>query len=359
MATLEESLTRDNAKAGLIVAMLLIMSFQVVALIPLIAIPLEALTTPGQVLFITNIPYLIAYLAIPLVYYVGVSLLFNPKRIVSPFYAQIGTIGIITMMLTYRVATTMSATLILLQNMIQTIAILVLFFIEVGYIQLRFVRWIVGLNFDTVDSLSFLVEGIPPDKLVAVLGDGFLNAWYFSKTYHNEKVWVLKKHDQRSKCSLIVAIGEQTGNPNNSLIATVGFQRGFHAIMKTDKASNIRNEIVNNIKGKLTSYDPKIEIKSIEQLNDDASTLAYTKALAITVSKLGIVTEKAKYIPLYYKILVVCTLLAIVGFSLLQVLGYGSYGDWVLTLLIALSLEIGIPLHDQLRDQLSKRKSES
>jgi hypothetical protein len=358
MATIEKMM-RDNSTIGLMVATIFIISLQVTALIPLIAYPLEQFSNPNQVLLPTNITYIVAYFLAPLVYYVGVSLLLNPKRIVSPFYAQIGTIGILTMMLTYRVATTISATDQLLQNLVNTIVVLTLLFGEAGYFQLQFVRWIVGLNYDSVDRASFLVEGMSFDSVKDALGKSFIDLYGFGKPNQEGNVWILSKYGVRSKWSLILVIGQQPGIPDNSIIATAAFQRGICAIVKTKQASSSRNEIVNNIKGKLGSINPKIQLIPIpdDQLDDDASILAHSKAKEITISKLGIVAETARAISLFYKVLIALTLFAIVGLILTQVLTSGNYLELIIALLVALGVEIGIPLHSDIREQLLKRKT--
>jgi len=355
---MEELLKRDDSAVGLIAATLLIMSMQIVALMPLIAMPLESLMNANQILLPVNIPYFVAYFTIPLFYYIGVSLLFSPKRIVSPLYVQIGTTSIISMMLAYKVATTISPTVTLIQNLVQTIAFWALLSGEIGVIQLWLARWVIGLSLDSIDRVSFLIEGMSPEQLVAVLGDSFINTYYFGKPSQKEKVWIISRQDRRSKCSMIIAVGEQAGNPNNAIIATVAFQRGTYAIRKTKRASDIRDEIVNNIRGKLANSNPKIAVTPIpiEQLNDEASSVAYIQAQDITVSKLGVMAEKAKIIPPYYKVLIVFTLLAMIGLSFAQLLNYGSYIELIIALIIALGLEIGIPLREELRDQSSKRK---
>lgn len=358
IVTMEELLKRDDSAVGLIAATLLIMSMQIVALMPLIAMPLESLMNANQILLPVNIPYFVAYFTIPLFYYIGVSLLFSPKRIVSPLYVQIGTTSIISMMLAYKVATTISPTVTLIQNLVQTIAFWALLSGEIGVIQLWLARWVIGLSLDSIDRVSFLIEGMSPEQLVAVLGDSFINTYYFGKPSQKEKVWIISRQDRRSKCSMIIAVGEQAGNPNNAIIATVAFQRGTYAIRKTKRASDIRDEIVNNIRGKLANSNPKIAVTPIpiEQLNDEASSVAYIQAQDITVSKLGVMAEKAKIIPPYYKVLIVFTLLAMIGLSFAQLLNYGSYIELIIALIIALGLEIGIPLREELRDQSSKRK---
>jgi hypothetical protein len=262
------------------------------------------------------------------------------------------------MMLAYKVATTISPTVTLIQNLVQTIAFWALLSGEIGVIQLWLARWVIGLSLDSIDRVSFLIEGMSPEQLVAVLGDSFINTYYFGKPSQKEKVWIISRQDRRSKCSMIIAVGEQAGNPNNAIIATVAFQRGTYAIRKTKRASDIRDEIVNNIRGKLANSNPKIAVTPIpiEQLNDEASSVAYIQAQDITVSKLGVMAEKAKIIPPYYKVLIVFTLLAMIGLSFAQLLNYGSYIELIIALIIALGLEIGIPLREELRDQSSKRK---
>jgi len=171
-------------------------------------------------------------------------------------------------------------------------------------------------------------------------------------------VWITKRFDTRSKSSLVIAIGEQVGNPKNSIIATVAFRRGMYVIKKDETSSAIRDEI---IRGKLLEIDPSrkpIKVSS-ENLNDDASIIAFEEARDITISKLGTISEKTRDIPLFFKILISGTLLAIIALTLLQLLGYGYFTELIATLIIALVLEIGLPLRDELQNRLSKRKAEA
>jgi hypothetical protein len=363
MITTEELVNKGNSTVGLIVATLFVMSLQIVALIPLIAVPLEPLAITSGVLYPTNIPYIVGYFTIPLIFYIGASLLLNPKRIISPFYAQVGTIAIITMMLAYKVAVTPISTtvqmLTLVQSLVQTIIFWAMFLVEFGVVQLWVVRKVVGLSFDSVDRVSFLIESKSLKDVIALLGNSFINTYHFDKPFQRGVVWVIRRFDNRTRSALIIAVGEQVGNPKNCIIATVAYHKGMYVINKSKASSDIRDEIFSNIKGKLLAIDPKIKAIRVpeESLNDDASTVAYEEARDVTVSKLGIVSEKARDIPLYYRVLIGGTLIALIGLVLAQLLNYGAFIELIAAVLIALGLEIGLPLRDELRDQLSKRKN--
>jgi uncharacterized membrane protein len=365
MVTVEELVNKGNSTVGFIVATLLVMSLQIVSLIPLIAVPLEPLMTTSVVLYPTNIPYIVAYFTIPLVFYICASLLLNPKRIISPLYAQIGTIAIITMMLAYRVATepisTLNEMLTLIQSLVSTIVFWAMLLGEGGFVQLLVVRKVVGLSFDSVDRVSFLIEGKSPKDVIVLLGNSFINTYHFDKPFQRGTVWVIRRFDNRTKSSLIIAIGEQIGNSKNCIIATVAYHKGMYVINKSKASSDIRDEFFSNIKGKLLAIDPNIKVIRVpdEGLNDDTSTIAYVEARDVTISKLGIISEKARDIPLYYRVLIGGTLIALIGLVLAQLLNYGSFIELIAVVLIALGLEIGLPLRDELRDQLSKRKNGS
>jgi hypothetical protein len=363
MSTVEELVNKGNSTLGLITSTLLIISFQAVALIPLLLIPLEPLMTQSLVIYPTNMAYIVAYFAIPLIFYIGASLLLNPKRIISPLYAQIGTIAIITIILTFRASTTsihtsdqMSA---LVQSLFQTISFWAMLLVEGGVIQLLFVRWVIRLSFDSIDRESYFVEGKSPQEVVSLLGKSFLNAHHFEKPRQQGSVWITKRFDPRSKSSLIIAIGEQVGAPKNCIIATIAFRRGMYVIKRDKAASDIRDEMFDNIKGKLLTVDPNVRLIKLsdETLNDDASSVAYEEARDVTISRLGAISEKARDIPLYYKVLIGGTLIALVALVLAQLIGYGNFTELIATVIIALVLEIGLPLRDELREQLSKRET--
>ena len=360
--TVEELVNKGNSALGFIVATFLIMGLQVAALIPLTSLPLEFLMTESVIIYPTNIPYLVAYFTIPLFFYIGVSLLLNPKRIISPLLAQIGTIALVTIILAFKASmisiSTSDQMMVLIQSLASTISFWAMLLVEAGVIQLLFVRWVVGLSFDNVDRESYLVEGKSPQDVIVYFGKIFLATHHFEKPRQQSSVWITKRFDTRSKSSLVIAIGEQVGNPKNSIIATVAFRRGMYVIKKDETSSAIRDEI---IRGKLLEIDPSrkpIKVSS-ENLNDDASIIAFEEARDITISKLGTISEKTRDIPLFFKILISGTLLAIIALTLLQLLGYGYFTELIATLIIALVLEIGLPLRDELQNRLSKRKAEA
>ncbi len=364
MSQAEELYNKSNSVTGYLVATLIIISIQVLALFPLLIYPFNLFTDSQGTVFISNIPYLVAYAMIPIFYYITVSLLLNPKRIVSPVWGQTGTIAVLTVLLVYKWSTTNilptnSIELSTLwQNLTQTIFTWGFVLLEIGLVQLLIVREVVRLSFDGVDKKSYLVNKAPPE-IIALISKGFLATHHFEKPRKQGSVWITKRYDTKTKSALILAIGE-ANSANQTVIATIAYRKDFYVIKKSPSSSDIRDEIMENIKGKILVADKSVLITDIpiNELHDDPSTVAFEEARDITISRLGTISEKVHDIPLYFKVMMVLTTIGIVGLALAQLANIGSYTELIITLIVALGLEIGLPLREELRSKLTIKKSD-
>lgn len=364
MGTVENTIIRGNSVVGFIVASLLIIAVQIFALFPVLSAPIVSLLQENKTL-LPDALYLFGFFILPLIYYIIVSLLLNPKRIISPLYTQVGTIAIFIIIFTFRMATTIPTLILtptqssnLMENIASTLTLWGMLLAEIALFQHYIVRWVVGVSFDSVDRKSFAVEGITPNEIIALLGKNFIETHHFTKPCQHGSVWLIKKYDYRTKNALIIAIGEQIENSNNSIIATVAYHKSMYVIKKEKTASDTQQEFLETIKARLLITNAKIKIIKLpdDKLCDDSSLIAYQEAQSITVSKLGVLSEKVQIIPITYKILIVISLIAFIGITLAQLLGMGNFLELIVAVLIALGLEIILPLRHELQSQLHKTK---
>ena len=307
-------------------------------------------------------PYLAGYFTLTIIYCTIMSLLFHPKQIVSPVNIQIGTSFIVSLFLIYNQLATFGTFPIEQQTNFLLGLILILFFacsllIMAGFIQFIIVRWVIGLNFDSVERVSFTVNK-NPKKVLEILGDGFLDVWEFSRKKDNPKaktnpIWILKCHDLYGN-SIVLTIGTPTGKTEESILAFVAYHRSAYAISKSESASNMQKSIINDIKERLTQFDSNSEVKPSDKTDDPISIRAYNHALTVTRSKTEDIREFLKRTPRYYLYAIAVTIAIILvstgayGFGFLEV---GTYISIAVGAAIALLFELGVSLREELSHQ--------
>jgi hypothetical protein len=361
MSTLEK-IKKAQSIVGLLFATVLVIPFQVLILFTAIFASIDFQNNTAN-LAPNGIPFLVGYFVLTIVYCAGSSLVFHPKRIVSPINVQVGTAFVLSAILIINMLdttkpTTTSQALTLIGNLSGILIVLALFLVAVGFVQFLIVRWVVGLNFDSIDRASFTVKMSPEDFLRTV-GDILHDVWEFNRRKDNPKaktniIWVLKTRDPYGN-SVVLTVGSVLGNNNKSVLVTVAYHASSLGVSKSKTASEMRNSIINDIKERL--MDSKRLTLTPTDIDDHVSVKARNHALAITRSKIEITREFFQSISRYYLYALIATVIAFLAISIAFAIGLldsGTYVGAVIVVAVALIFDLGASV----RDELSRREIE-
>ncbi len=359
-----EKIQRAQSTLALFFATILIIPFQVL-LFGFVLIGSYDMQTGMLDLSISlsnNIPYFAIYVVLTILYCIILSLVFHPKRIVSPINIQIGTASVLSSFLIYsQIAnmriTSMVQALGILGSLALTIIFLTFFLITIGIFQFLVVKLVVALNFESVDRVSFLIDG-KPEKILGVLGDEFVDVWEFSRRKDNPKakknpIWVLKCRDPYGN-SVILTLGSYLGDNKKCVLATVSYHKSLYSISRSKTSSGMRASIINDIKERLAQSNLKSSLTQMEGVDDPISFKAYSHALASTLPKTEITKEFFRNIPRYYLYGIIVTLIALVSMSVAFIAGLldnSTYVGGVIVLIVALLAELGVSLREELSRQ--------
>lgn len=313
-------------------------------------------TSKPQLIFPDNIVTAFVYCILPIIYCIIVSLwLFRPKRLVSPLFVQIGTMVVLSMYLIEHAFSSNSlvfSTPIGYSNLTQDLIFMALLAIAVGFTQEIIVKWVVALNFDSVDRKSFRVEMNPTDFL-KLTWETLHDVWEFNRRRDNPKaktsiIWVLKTHD-RSGNSVILTIGSVQGNQSESIVATVAYHASAYGISTSKTASEMTDSIIRDVNG-LLIQKAKPNLIPVDEVDDTISFKAYTHALSVTRPKTEIAADFFRNVHWYYKFAMIFTAITFVAISLAYITQHvdsNTYIGAVVVLVIAFVFEFGVALREE------------
>ena len=306
-----------------------------------------------------SIPLFIGYLVLTIIYCTIFSILFRPKRIVSPVNVQIGTGVAVSFVVFYGMVTTMNAatifqTLTFLGNLAVVMTFLMLFLGVIGAFQLIFVRWLVGLNLVGMDRKSYSIDG--DVEAVDKATREFLAFRGYVRRSDIEKEILYKKPSSLSE-QVILTLGPDPENNHDSILATVAFHKGTYGIEKSKLSSGFRDSTICEMTTRLLQNERSFDINEIKDCNfdDSVSAWAYGLAYAPTVSRiprietLGALIER---IPSFYRALIAVTIVILIGINVAFWTNFGNfdfntYISITVGLVIALFVEAGVPLREE------------
>jgi hypothetical protein len=348
MSTLE-GMQKEQSTVNLFFATVLLIPFQ---LLVLFSMENAYLTSDTMLLW-----QLLGYFVMTIIYCIVTSLLFHPKRIISPINIQVGTATTFSIFKIYNTVQT-TQFMSTIGNLAGSLLFLTIFLIIIGWVQLPIVKWVIGLNFDSIDRTSFQIDGNLRD-IMRILGDEFCNVWKFSRRRDNPKakkpIWVMKRFSL-NRDFVVLAIG-QSNNKNKCILATVAFHADQYGISKTKNASEIRNSIINDIEVRLMSSNLELNPTPLDKTDDAISTIAYEHAIAGTHSKIEITKGFFRNIPRFYRYAICITFIAFVGITIvfgMKLLDLSAYIGVAVVLVIALIIELGVPLREELSRQIEE-----
>ncbi len=192
-----------------------------------------------------------------------------------------------------------------------------------------------------------------PKVILRKLGSFFLDTYNFSRIRDCGEIWVLKRKENNRV--LIIEIGEHPSEKDKSIISAVAYEEQRGWIVKTDHASHIRDRIVEDVEKQvgITFRDKKIEP------TDSVSRLAYSNAFNLSRSKIDITWSFFKKLSMLYQAAIIITASLLFGLFLIftnfnqnNSLTLDTYLGITVALVISLTLEIGVPL----REELARKK---
>ena len=353
-----EKCRKEQSTVALFFATILLIPFQFMLFATaLTETAISTVLTERQVVFPDTIPLIITYLLLPIVYCIVVSQLFHPKRLVSPINIQIGTITVFSIVIIYLA---LNNPLLIspqgFENLFTSVFFLDVFMGMIGFIQFIIVRWVIGLNFDSIERVSYSVNGSVRD-ILAILGNDFLIAHDFSRKKDKQNVenpiWVLKCRDPYGN-SVILTIGKHNSDNDKTIIASTSYRTSLYGISKSQAATAMRTSIINDAEMRLNRSKLKLTLTPIENVDDRVSTNAYVHSLAATRSKTEITVEFLRNIPRYYLYAIIITIIAFVGVTIAfasNLMDSNGFVGALVVIVVALIIEIGVPLRDEIVHQ--------
>jgi hypothetical protein len=353
--SLIKKLRKESAPVRLFFATLPIIPIQAWLLISTITeASISRLQDTPQFFFPDTLTTGFAYFVLPIIYCIIVSLLFHPKRIVSPLWVQIGTQVIFSAIVITNVMPTADFTVPeTYGNLVGSLLLTALLAIMIGFIQEIIVKKVVALNFEDCDRVSFTVDMNPKDFLKTV-GDDLRDVWEFNRKKDNPKakpeniIWVLRTNDSYSNY-VIITVGSVRGNENKSIIATVAYHASAYGISKSENASKMRNSIIRDING-LLAENNKPTLSPTEEMDDAISVKAYNHTLAVTRPKTAIVADFFKRIRRYYLFAMIFTIVTFIATTIAwmaKVIGNSDYINSIILIGVALVVELGASLAEE------------
>jgi hypothetical protein len=346
-----------NFSVGYVIFTFLGIAVNTLFFIPTVSSAQQIFVIQGQAeLFIpTDLLLLFGFIIAPIIYCSFASIALDPKTRVNPIAVQLGTIALVIIMTLVNLS---GGHVPLNVQFVGVLSFLVMFsasFIAlVGIFQNIVVGWVIRLNFEDFDSVSYLIP-MKPKEILHKLGASFLDQWSFSRECDMGEIWVLES-DNKDRCVLL-EIGETPDNENKSVLATIAYEKSGDWIVRSKIASDVRNTIIKDIEERLNL---KFRDNLID-LDNPVSRLADSNVKNLTRSRIEVTWKFFKNISKLFKVMVSLTIALLMGITILyfnfnqQVqLSSEAYIGIFIGLLIALFVEVGLPL----RDELQKKRRE-
>lgn len=361
----EEKVKPQGSSSASFVFTLLIITLETIISLPTIGLATQQVISfgnkAGAAYLVPTDLYAVLYFLFPIVFCAFFSSILNPKRILSPFYVNLGTIALVGIMVAAKINVMVSEPS---WQMSLNIFTSVLFFgvilIIAGIGQTEVVKLIVGLNLISVDCLSYsLNEDF--EKLREHLKDikfgDFLKFSYFKRVPDETTGTRIYKRSLQSGESLVLAIGSDSTSEGNTIVATVAYRKGYYGIVATDSASYSRTSLVNDLFSRLQKVNPSIAFAIIGKPNDKVSSRAYIEAIKPTQPKLESIKDSFLKLHWIYQISILATIVLFVGLTvayLAQALEFSVYATAAIPTFFTLLIELGLAA----REELTRRKLE-
>ena len=280
------------------------------------------------------------YLALAVFYGIATSVLFKPKRIVSPILMQMVTAGFLGFILAYPLimyptslalgvpdrnqtapATPQEVTQHLqtrLNEAVRNIATNIIFIsgglIAVGFVQHEIVRRVVGINGSRqdIDTKTYSFNASYDRMCQILLAPDVLNSHEFIPiTKHASGIVILKSANRNTEKFILAIIPDPANKERKSILATVAYEVKFDTTFKSPEASLIRDQFIAWLKDEVP-IKPADELTEAEpayyRLPDSTSDLATITVIAKALQSTQPLTKVGE-IPRYQVYVLIATII--------------------------------------------------
>jgi hypothetical protein len=341
----------------LFVATAFLIAIETIFFIPAISYAGIAFQDPSQseLLLPKDLGSLVLWMIIPMIYCSFVSIVLRPKRLVNPIHVQVGVISIVILMAINNLAMAngLPRTTQSLGSLSLSVAFSSLFVVIIGALQWLVVSWVIRVNYEDSDRVSFVVN-MRTREILHKLDSLFLDAWNFSRHCDIGEIWRLDRSDENSRC-LVIEVGPHPKEDNKSILAMVAYEFQRDWIVRSDVASNIMEIIIRDIEKRLglRFSDNHTDV------DDSVSRLAHSNVKDLARSRIELTWGFLRKISRFYQTIIALTVILLIGLSIIYFdfnenvnISSDTYLGVTIALVISLFIEIGFPL----REELSKKK---
>jgi hypothetical protein len=290
--------------------------------------------------FTSDIYLMLWYFLVPIGFCVFFSFTFTPKRIVSPLYIQIGTLGNTTATIVGTLVTHPCSALydsfgqtilnycvsfdydfMYVLGVSWVLACIVLF--VVGACQLLMVRWFVGLDlFDTLDRQSWVIR-LDFKSVTNCIDRRYRNTYELDTMKREENLLLLYRRTEKGLC-VVIAVGALEEQKQETMIATVAYRRRFHELERSDQASWDRDAMKGELERRLRLNGHRRRMTP-KDATDRISDLACSFAIEPTRSRFRAGEAFLTRIPRYFQLLIAFTGTVLVTITSLYVIHFEGF----------------------------------
>jgi len=211
------------------------------------------------------------------------------------------------------------------------------------------------MNYESSSEKAFVVD-LKTKAILHKLGSSFLDDHNFSRKCDLGDIWRLERSDGNFRY-LLIEVGPHPDDGAKSILATVAYEIRRNRVFESRSASNLRDIIVGDIEKRLG-----LEFaKKMTDLTDPVSRLAIDNVEDLGRSRIEVTWDFLRGISKFYQAAIGLTASLLVVLSVVYFyfgqninLTSDSYIVTSVALFIALIVEIGVPL----REELNKKKRE-
>lgn len=344
----------------LIIASQVAMSFYTIVTISDDLLNLRSLHIVPPFLFPLNPILSITYFILPLIICIVFSWISKSKYLLPPFFASIGTMSIITILIWSRI--TIIGTASQLQSfpsylLVVIIVVSAFFQVIAGVVETLVLRWLMSLNLNKISRFSYQIDS-PFETVAKTVAESSLELFGFRRIQQKDKAVLYVYKPTLFGSAIVLALGSDPIQTSKTILATVAYQEKIDSIDKSVPAEQGLTTIIAGLRTKLPVTFTELKVAQLKK--DPSSQKAYEYAIAPTRSKIERI-QKLK-IPAIYLWSMVATIILLVIINALFLSNMFPSFDFntdislTVTLILAIFVELGIPLYEIAK---SSKKEES
>lgn len=295
-----------------------------------------------------------SYVLITVVYCIGASLAFSPKRIVNPLWVQLLTLVFSILIVSEGVASSSSFALnqylsfyhLTVSSVIGGLGLIYgMFMVVIGLMQWVVVRSLVGLNGGEagLDKMTYSFDLDFKSIAKSVKNKDFQSVGSLVVRQETTELLLLSNYAGGSGDKLVLCLSPHPDDSGKTLLATVAYHASGFSLGKSDSASAWMKSV-------RLYLEDAIGHKGTE-VSGESAPLALAVSFALRRTRASVASVRD--IPRYYLFAIGLTLLLALAFSL-SYFWYGvitetEYTDALALILVALLVELGPAVAESLR----------